>query len=69
MLRGVVHGVDLRHAAGQVTQEPGPDFSVDALAGGQESGDFVHTFAESSSVLSQHRRICVQGCCETDGKL
>ena len=63
VLAGVVHGVDLRHAAGQVSQEPCPDFGVDALAGGQEPGDLVHALAETGAVLPEDRRVCVERSC------
>lgn len=63
MLAGVVHGVDLRHAAGQVAQEPRPDLGVDALAGGQKPRHFIHAFAESGAVFPQNRGVCVQRGC------
>lgn len=60
MLCGVVHSVDLRHAAGQVTEKPRPDLGVNPFAGGQEPGDFICALAESSSVFPQHGGISVQ---------
>lgn len=63
MLAGIVHGVDLRHAVGQVTQQPRPDLGVDAFAGGQEPGDLIHTLAETSTILSQHGGVSVQSSC------
>lgn len=67
MLAGVVHGVDLGHAAGQVAQEARPDFSVDPFAGGQKARDFIHALAEARAVFSQDGGVCVQRSCrETD---
>ena len=63
MLAGIVHGVDLGHAVGQVTEQPRPDLGVDAFAGGQEPGDFIHALAEAGTVFSQHSGVCVQGSC------
>lgn len=60
MLAGIVHGVDLRHTAGQVAQEPRPDFGIDALAGGKESGDFIHAFTEPCAIFSQYGGVGVQ---------
>lgn len=60
---GVVHGVDLRHAAGQVSQEPRPHVGVDALGGGQEAGDLVHALAEARAVLPEDGGIGVQSSC------
>lgn len=54
LVRGrVVHGVDLGHAAGQVAEEPSPDLGVNPFAGGQESSDFIHAFAESGSIFAK----------------
>lgn len=59
MLSGVVHGVDLGHAAGQMAQETRSDFGVDAFACGQKPGDFVHALAETGAIFPQDRRIGV----------
>lgn len=53
VLAGVVHGVYLGHAVGEVAEQPRPDFGVDTFAGGEEPGDFIHTLAETGAVLSQ----------------
>lgn len=63
MLAGVVHGVDLGHAVGQVAEEARPDLGVDALAGGQEAGDFIHALAEAGAVFAQHGGVGVEGSC------
>lgn len=63
MLAGVVHGVDLGHAAGQVAEEPRSDLGVDAFAGGQEPGDFIHALAETGTILSQDSGVGVQCSC------
>lgn len=59
MLAGIVHGVNLSHAVCQVTEQPRPDLGVDALAGGQEPGDFVHALAKTSTIFSQDSRVGV----------
>lgn len=56
-LLGVVHGHHLTHAAGQVAEEPRPDFRVHPLRGGQEAGDLVHALVESGSVFAQDRGV------------
>lgn len=61
MLAGIVHGVDLGHAVGQVTEQPRPDLGVDTFAGGQESGDFIHAFTESGAIFSQNSGVGIQG--------
>lgn len=66
VLAGVVHGVDLGHAVGQVAEEPRPDLGVDALAGGQEAGDFVHALAETGAVFPQDGGVRVQGGCRLE---
>lgn len=63
MLAWVVHGVDLGHAVSQVAEETRSDFGVDALAGGQEAGDFIHALAETGAVFSQNSGVGVQGSC------
>ena len=63
MLAGIVHGVDLGHAVGQVTEEPRSHFGVDALAGGQKSGDFIHAFTESGAIFPQDSGVGVKGSC------
>lgn len=63
MLAGIVHGVDLGHAVGKVTEQPRPDLGVDTFAGGQEPGDFIHTLAETGPIFSQHSGVSVQGSC------
>ena len=63
MLAWVVHGVDLGHAVGQVTEQPRPDVGVDAFAGGQEPGDFIHALAETGAVFPQDGGVCVEGGC------
>lgn len=64
MLAGVVHGVDLGHAVGQMTEQTRPDLGVDAFAGGQEAGDFIHALAETGAIFSQDCGVCVQGSCK-----
>lgn len=64
---GVVHGVDLSHAAGQVAEEPRAHLSVDALAGGQEARDLVHALTEAGAVLPQNSGVRVQGSCRGEG--
>lgn len=61
MLAGVVHRVDLGHAAGQVAEEPRPDLGVDTFAGGQEPGDFIHALAETGTIFSQDSGVGVEG--------
>lgn len=56
---GVVHGVDLSHATGQVAEETRAHLGVDALAGGQEARDLVHALAEASAVLPQNSGVRV----------
>lgn len=68
MLAGVVHGVDLGHAAGQVAQQPRPDLGVDAFTGGQEAGDFIHALAESCAIFSQDGGVGVQSSCSEEGE-
>lgn len=63
MLAGVVHRVDLGHAAGQVAEEPRSDLGVDTFAGGQEPGDFVHALAETGAIFSQDGGVGVEGSC------
>lgn len=63
MLAGIVHGVDLGHAAGQVAEQPRPHFGVDPLARGQEAGDFIHALAESGAIFPQNRGVGVQSSC------
>lgn len=63
MLAGVVHGVNLGHAVGQVTKQPRPDLGVDAFTGGQEPGDFIHALAETGTIFSQDSGVGVQGSC------
>lgn len=63
MLVGIVHGVDLGHAVGQVTEQPRPDLGIDAFAGGQESSDFVHALTETRTVFAQDGGVCVQSSC------
>lgn len=63
VLAGVVHGVDLGHAVGQVSQQPCPNFGVDAFTCGQEPGDFIHALAEASAVFAQHCWVAVQSSC------
>lgn len=60
MLGGIVHGVDLRHAAGQVTKKPRPDLGVNPFTGRQETGNFICAFAESCSVFPKHGGVSVQ---------
>lgn len=59
MLSGVVHGVDLGHAAGQMSEETRPDLGVYTFACGQEPGDFIHALAETGAIFAQDRRVCV----------
>lgn len=59
MLRGVVHGVDLGHAVGQMSEKPRPDLGVYTFACGQEPGDFVHALAEARAVFPQDGRVGV----------
>lgn len=68
MLAGIVHGVNLGHAVGQVTEQPRPDLGVDTFAGGQEPGDFIHALAETGTVFSQDRGVCVEGSCRENGR-
>lgn len=63
MLAGVVHGVDLGHAVGQVAEEARSDLGVYTLAGGQEPGDFIHALAETGAIFPQHGGVGVQGSC------
>lgn len=60
---GVVHGVDLGHAVGQVAQQACAHFSVHAFACGQEARDLVHALAETGPVLPQYGGVRVQGGC------
>lgn len=53
MLSGIIHGVDLGHAAGQMSEETRSDLGVYTLACGQEPGDFVHALAETGAIFSQ----------------
>lgn len=63
MLAGVVHGVDLSHAAGQVAQEARPDLRVDPFTSGQKARDFVHALTEARAVFSQDGGVCVERSC------
>lgn len=59
MLSGVIHGVDLGHAVGQMSEEPRPDLGVYTLACGQEPGHFIHALAETGAIFPQDRRVGV----------
>lgn len=59
MLSGVIHGVDLGHAVGQMSEETRSDLGVYTFACGQEPGHFIHALAEAGAVFSQDRRIGV----------
>lgn len=59
MLAGVVHCVDLGHAIGKVAEKPRSDLGIDAFAGGEETGDFIHALAETGSVFSQDGGISI----------
>ena len=63
MLAGVIHGVDLGHAVGQVAEQPRPDLGVDTFAGGKEPGHFIHALAETGAIFSQDCGVGVQGSC------
>lgn len=69
MLAGIVHGVDLGHTAGQVSEEPRSDLGVDTFAGGKEPSDFIHAFTESGAIFSQNGGICVQSSCRANGEV
>lgn len=69
MLAGIVHGVDLGHAVGQVTEESRPDFGVDTFAGGKEPGDFIHALAETGTIFSQDSGVGVQSSCRENRRI
>lgn len=68
MLAGIIHGIDLGHAVGQVAEESRPDFGVDTFAGGQEPGHFIHALTESGTIFSQDSGVGVQGSCKENKK-
>lgn len=59
MLSGIIHGVDLGHAVGQMSEKTRSDLGVYTLACGQKPGDFIHALAETGAIFSQDRRIGV----------